>query len=71
MATTGCDGVIAIDSNTALAAPGNAADELAAAASFPVGLSEEPAVLTGRLIDPVAEYAAVITLLGTKPKPAL
>jgi len=71
MATTGCDGVIATDSNAALAAPaGNSADAPAAADSFPVGLSEELAVLTGRTIDPVAEYAAVTTLLGTKPKPA-
>src|ERR1700727_1413230 len=55
IATTACDGVITTDSNVALAAPGNSAAALVAAAIFPVGLSEELATPAGRLIDPVAE----------------
>src|ERR1700747_2449278 len=62
IATTGCDGLIATDSNAALAAPsGDSVAPPMAAASFPTGPLEELAVPSGRFTDPPAVYAAVIT----------
>src|ERR1700722_8823435 len=56
MATAGCDGVIATDSNVALAAPpAHSAAAPAGAATFPIGLSEVLAPPAGRLIPPLTE----------------